>query len=283
MSCTYWLQLGKLNEALEFAEVAGNLASSTCEAEMVATIKGHLVAAEAEKVKKDNEDTPRSETRHGRLRSLSDVLFRAELNSPHSESRYEREDSDYEEEMELDFETSISGDEGRDTESSILRGSLNLRFHRKDDSARESSSIDGAEGSPSSSSQNYYHTLQMWTPHAQVPSMVAGGIAGPETADVWGAIEINQRKLCRLLNFWSVLGCMNLLKEPYILLSVPRANLFLSGIGAALLFPVMECPNFHLISRLQRQDVLKKKRAGDSFHLNFVKDEPESFIHRSGP
>lgn len=44
MSCTNWLQLGKLNEALEFAEVAGNLASSTCEEEMVATIKGHLVA-----------------------------------------------------------------------------------------------------------------------------------------------------------------------------------------------------------------------------------------------
>lgn len=123
----------------------------------------HFVdAAEAERVKKDNEDTVRSETRHGKLRSLSDVLFRAELNSPYSESRYEREDSDYEEEMELDFETSISGDEGRDTESSILRGSLNLRFHRRDDSARETSSIDGAEGSPSSSSQNYYHTLQVF-------------------------------------------------------------------------------------------------------------------------
>lgn len=29
-----------------------------------------------------------------------------------------------------------------------------------------------------------------------------------------------------LTNFWSVLGCMNLLKEPYILLSVRRANSF---------------------------------------------------------
>lgn len=37
----------------------------------------------------------------------------------------------------------------------------------------------------------------MWTPHAQVSSMVAGGAAGPETADVLSAIENNQRKLCR--------------------------------------------------------------------------------------
>lgn len=37
--------------------------------------------------------------------------------------------------------------------------------------------------------------LQMWTPHADVPSMVARGTAGPE-ADVLSAIENNQRKLC---------------------------------------------------------------------------------------
>lgn len=109
-------------------------------------------AAEAEKDKKDTEETARSEIRHGRLRSLSDVLFRAELNNAYSGSRYEREHSDYEEEMELDFETAISGDEVRDTDANILRGSLNLRF-RRDDSTRECFGANGSEGLPSPSSQ----------------------------------------------------------------------------------------------------------------------------------
>ncbi|WOL09438.1 hypothetical protein Cni_G18191 [Canna indica] len=281
------LQLGKYTEALEFAEAAHNLAPSNCEAaKMVATIKGHLAAAEAEKAKKDNEETARGEIRHGRLRSLrslSDVLLRAELNSPYSESRYEREDSDYEEEMELDFETSISGDEGRDTESSILRGSLNLRIHRRDDLAKESCISNGSKGSPSSSSQNEClthqpeavidmkrryighcnvgtdikqasflgqqgdfvasgsddgrwfiwekksgrlvkmlsgdeavvnciqchpfdcaiatsgidNTIKMWTPHAQVPTLVGEGISGPELDVLNAIIKQNQENLCR--------------------------------------------------------------------------------------
>ncbi|XP_042421566.1 protein ALTERED SEED GERMINATION 2-like isoform X1 [Zingiber officinale] len=275
------MQLGKLKEAFEFAKMAVNLAPSNCEAaDMVATIKIHLAAAEAEKGKKDTEETARSEIRHGRLRSLSDVLFRAELNNTHLESRYEREHSDYEEEMELDFETAISGDEVRETDSNILRGSLNLRF-RRDDSTRESF-INGSEGLPSPSSQTECliyqpeitidmkrryighcnvgtdikqasflggqgefvasgsddgrwfiwekksgrlvkmlagdesvvnciqchpfdcaiatsgidYTIKMWTPHALVPSMVAGGAAGPEP-DIFSAIEMNQREICR--------------------------------------------------------------------------------------
>lgn len=40
------------------------------------------------------------------------------------------------------------------------------------------------------------NALQMWTPHGQVSTMVAG-VAGPVTADVLSAIEINQRKLRR--------------------------------------------------------------------------------------
>lgn len=91
------------------------------------------------------------------------MLFRAELNNTHLESRYEREHSDYEEEMELDFETAISGDEVRETDSNILRGSLNLRF-RRDDSTRESF-INGSEGLPSPSSQTeclIYQVLVWW-------------------------------------------------------------------------------------------------------------------------
>lgn len=44
---------------------------------------------------------------------------------------------------------------------------------------------------------NVFHCLQMWTPHAEVPSLVAGGTAGPETADVLNVLANNQRKLRR--------------------------------------------------------------------------------------
>lgn len=110
---------------------------------------------EAEK-NKANDGLPRSESRGGRVLSLSDILCRSEANSDASQDgpRSEREDSDYDEEVELDFETSISSDEGRDVESNILHGSLNVRFHRRGDSGRESVGANGMCGSPSSSSQN---------------------------------------------------------------------------------------------------------------------------------
>ncbi|XP_058096987.1 protein ALTERED SEED GERMINATION 2 isoform X2 [Magnolia sinica] len=276
-------QLGKHKEALDYAMVAHYLAPSNLQAlHRVESIKEHLAAAEAEK---SNDGTSKGEVRSGRIRSLSDVLYRSEANSDASQDgpRSEREDSDYEEEMELDFETSISGDEGRDIESGILRGSLNLRFHRRSDSTKEKCSTNGSCGSPSSSSQNESmayrpevvidmkqryvghcnvgtdikqanflgqrgeyvasgsddgrwfiwekrtgrlikmlagdeavvnciqchpfdctiatsgidSTIKIWTPCAEVPSMVAGGAAGPETADVLSAMENNQNKLCR--------------------------------------------------------------------------------------
>ncbi|KAK8528231.1 hypothetical protein V6N13_056922 [Hibiscus sabdariffa] len=40
-------------------------------------------------------------------------------------------------------------------------------------------------------------TIKLWSPTAAVPSMVAGGSAGPETSNVLEAMESNQRKLCR--------------------------------------------------------------------------------------
>lgn len=102
-----------------------------------------------------SDGAPRSEPRTGRVLSLSDILYRSEANSDASQDgpRSDREDSDYDEELELDFETSISGDEGRDVDSNILHGSLNLRIHRRGDSTRETGA-NGSCGSPSSSSQN---------------------------------------------------------------------------------------------------------------------------------
>ncbi|TYH72282.1 hypothetical protein ES332_D05G243600v1 [Gossypium tomentosum] len=235
--------------------------------------------AEAEKSNKASDGSHKGEPRTGRVLSLSDILYRSEANSDALQDgpRSEREDSDFDEELELDFETLISGDEGRDVESNIFHGSLNLRIHRRGDSTRET----GACGSPSSSSQNGVayqpeavidmkrryaghcnvgtdikqasflgqrgefvasgsddgrwfiwekqtgklikmllgdgvvvncvqshpfdcfvatsgidNTIKLWTPSAAVPSMAAGGSAGPEAANVLEAMESNQQKLC---------------------------------------------------------------------------------------
>ena len=111
---------------------------------------------EGERNNKSNDGASRSEPRGGRIPSLSDIIYRAEANSDASQDgpRSEREDSDYDEELELDFETSMSGDEEHDVEPNILHGSLNLRIHRKSDSAREIGGANGSCGSPSSSSCN---------------------------------------------------------------------------------------------------------------------------------
>ncbi|XP_010266423.1 PREDICTED: WD and tetratricopeptide repeats protein 1 [Nelumbo nucifera] len=279
-------QLGKHKEALEYALDAQSLDPSNSEvAERVKSIKEQLDAVEAERSKNETDCPPKPEARSGRIRSLSDILYRSEVNSDASQDgpRSEREDSDYDEEMELDFETSISGDEGRDAESNILRGSLNLRIHRRGDSSRENGSANGLYGSPTSSSQNdntayqpeavtdmkqryvghcnvgtdikqasflgqrgeyvasgsddgrwfiwhkrtgrlikmllgdetvvnciqchpfdcsvatsgIDHTIKIWTPRAIMPSMVAGGVMGPDTADVLTVMENNQQKLRR--------------------------------------------------------------------------------------
>nr|GLL49029.1 WD and tetratricopeptide repeats protein 1-like isoform X1 [Ipomoea trifida] len=41
------------------------------------------------------------------------------------------------------------------------------------------------------------NTIKIWTPRASVPSIVAGGAAGPETSKVLDAMENNQRRLSR--------------------------------------------------------------------------------------
>ena len=86
---------------------------------------------------------------------MSDIFYRSEANSDASQDgpTSEGDDSDYDEELELDLDTSMSGDEGHDVESDVLHGSLNLRIHQRGDS-RENASANGSCGSPSSSSQN---------------------------------------------------------------------------------------------------------------------------------
>ncbi|KAG0485172.1 hypothetical protein HPP92_009251 [Vanilla planifolia] len=134
------LQLRKHKEALEYALAAHKSDPSNSEgAEQVASIRKLIAAAEAEKKRKDGEDSSQGDLPYGRLKSLRKVILRTDFNSEGSPEghEYERDDSDYEEEMELDFETSVSGDEIHNNESNILRGSLNFRFHRRGDSNEE--------------------------------------------------------------------------------------------------------------------------------------------------
>lgn len=156
-------QLGRSKEALEFAVAAQLLAPSNSDAaEKVARIKSNLAAAESEKSNKANDGAARFEHRIGTVLSLSDILFQSEANSDasHDGLRSEIEDSDYDEEVELDFEPSVSGDEGHDVESNILRASLNLRIHRKGGSARELGGTNGSCGTVPSSSQKKISSYQ---------------------------------------------------------------------------------------------------------------------------
>ncbi|WCJ24695.1 transducin family protein / WD-40 repeat family protein [Euphorbia peplus] len=146
-------QVGKHKEALDFALAAQRVSANNEITQWVEHVKKNITAAEAEKNMKPNDGLPRSESRSGRALSLSDILYRSEANSDTSQDgpRSEREDSDYDEELELDFETSMSGDEERDMEPNTLHGSLNLRIHRRGDSSRETSYTNGSCGSPSPS------------------------------------------------------------------------------------------------------------------------------------
>ena len=90
----------------------------------------------------------------GRVLSLSDILYRSEANSDssHDMSRSEGDQSDYDEELEVDIQTSMSDDEGGDPDSNAMRGSLNLRIHRvSDDKPIENSGDNGSSGTASSS------------------------------------------------------------------------------------------------------------------------------------
>lgn len=81
---------------------------------------------------------------------MSDLLYRSERNSDASQEgpTSEREDSDYDEELEVDFETPVPDDEGgRDSESNAFHGSVNLRIH-------STGRANGSCESPTSSCQN---------------------------------------------------------------------------------------------------------------------------------
>uniref|UniRef100_A0A0D9VQH6 Anaphase-promoting complex subunit 4 WD40 domain-containing protein n=1 Tax=Leersia perrieri TaxID=77586 RepID=A0A0D9VQH6_9ORYZ len=137
------LQLGRLKEASEYVDALNFLVPPySGSVKQVENIKEQLFAAELEKNKKDQVGNTNTDARHGRLRSLSDILFRSDASG--SSSQEGREDSDYDDEMELDFETSASGDESRDSDPGFVRCSLSLRFHRRDSQTDEHSGENGS-------------------------------------------------------------------------------------------------------------------------------------------
>lgn len=68
--------------------------------------------------------------RAGRVLSLSDIIYHTEGEND-APSGPEREDSDYDDELDLDFETSIPDEGGHGVDSDVLQGNLNLRIHRR--------------------------------------------------------------------------------------------------------------------------------------------------------
>lgn len=80
---------------------------------------------------------------------MSDILFRTDVSG--SSSQEGREDSDNDDEMELDYETSVSGDESRENDQGVFRGSLSFRFHQTEDQTNQHA---GENGSTKSTRNN---------------------------------------------------------------------------------------------------------------------------------
>lgn len=136
---------------------------------------------EARKQNEGRDGASGSEPRGGRPVSLSDIIFPAESNSDasHDGPRSDGEDSDYDEELELDFETSMSGDDEHNDEPNALHGSSNPRIHRISDSAGESVGPNGSCGSPSSSSSHNDRVYQVsfnFSCKAILDYVAAGGL-----------------------------------------------------------------------------------------------------------
>uniref|UniRef100_A0A7N0UM05 WD and tetratricopeptide repeats protein 1 n=1 Tax=Kalanchoe fedtschenkoi TaxID=63787 RepID=A0A7N0UM05_KALFE len=275
------LQLRKYKEALDYAGVAQSLDPRNDEiAEMIDTISRHM-ADEAEMKKGSKGGASKSDSRF-KCVSVTDIPYRPGATSDTSQEgpRSERDDSDYDDVVELDFETALRGDEGHDSGSNNTQGSLNLRVHLRNDTVRENGGRNGSSSpfkTPQNSDLSYQpeaaidmkrrfvghcnmgtdikqasflgqkgdyiaggsddgrwfiwekktgrlikmllgddavvnciqshpsdcaiatsgidNTIKIWTPTSPVPSIVAGGAAGPDTADVVEAIKSNQQRL----------------------------------------------------------------------------------------
>lgn len=118
--------------------------------------------AEADASNKAKEGGPSSETtRAGRVLSLSDILYRSDASSDTSQAMSEGDNSDYDEDLEVDFENSISGDESHEVESDSFHPTVNVRIRRKGDPAMNNFHKSSSCGSPRLSSPRDKITSQV--------------------------------------------------------------------------------------------------------------------------
>lgn len=115
------------------------------------------------KYNKNSDSEPKSDPRSSRILTWSEIFYPLEGNSEASQDglRSEREDSESEEELELDIESAFPDEEAHDVESNILRGSLNLRIHRRSESSTGSGRGNSSCESPSPSCQNEIAVYQV--------------------------------------------------------------------------------------------------------------------------
>lgn len=103
---------------------------------------------------------------------MSEILFRPDVGGS-SQSQEGREDSDYDDEMELDYETSVSGDESRENDQGVLRGSLSFRFHQREDQTNEhtdeNGSVESAQSDDSAFQVFFFH---LFLPFLSIPNNV---------------------------------------------------------------------------------------------------------------
>ncbi|XP_068638970.1 protein ALTERED SEED GERMINATION 2-like isoform X2 [Aristolochia californica] len=221
------LELGKHKEALEYAMVAHRLAPSNYQvSEMVENIKQHLASAEA--VENNDNGLSKSESRKGKSRSSSDVNHQQEASSDASQDcpRSEREDSVFEDEN-LTFQPEVVIDMkqryvghcnvGTDIKQASFLGQNGEYIASGSDDGRwfiwekktgrlvkmlagDEAVVNCVQCHPfdcTIATSGIDNTIKIWSPQSEVPSIVTGGTAGPETADVLSAMETNQHKLLR--------------------------------------------------------------------------------------
>lgn len=106
------------------------------------------------------EDGAHNDVGRARIRSLSDVLLAASNMSGSSGQREEEEEeneysSDYDDEMELDFEASVSGEDtgANEMDSGVVRGNLSVLMHRGSDDSGKDESVNNVTSSDDSLSQ----------------------------------------------------------------------------------------------------------------------------------
>ncbi|CAA0809143.1 transducin family protein / WD-40 repeat family protein, partial [Striga hermonthica] len=147
--------LEKYKEALEFSIASQSMAPSDSEImERVEKIKKSIAAAEADRANLESERGIKANDQAAKALSISDIIYHSVGDNEALLDDSEREDSDYDEELELDFETSFPSEAGHDIDYTVLPTNLNLRIHRRGNLVTEAGRHDDSCAAPVSSCEN---------------------------------------------------------------------------------------------------------------------------------